>query len=253
MNATNVFSIPVAGDVQIQEYLRVKIVAGGTVEVANKGELGVGVLLQPINTERGRRVADILKPSAAALTFAHIKGSVAAGEKVKLDDGGTYSASGAPKLIHDGSASSNKAIKVQIGDDGVSGYLNATFTGSASILWDVGGGIVLLKHTASSPVGTVVYFEQSTGKLLTVSPTGGDISVPVSNGASLRIEHSADAATRGIAIYADAGADSDKAMTFESPTTTDGTALIDDAFDRGSVAIAIEDAADGDIIRICYL
>ena len=142
----------------------------------------------------------------------------------------------------DTAASTGVATNVVPNADGVTAYLEATNAGNADEDFDDAGGGKIQVNDNDTPGGVAVYFDEDAtavdGRLMCVSPTAGDLFVPVSSGEWVRIAHNADAATDGVLIYFDDdGATATEKMLFVSPTDTDGATSTDDT-ERSGVTVA---------------
>ncbi len=255
MNDSNVISVEVPTGTTISEYLRVKINSAGKAVVAGEYDKEIGTILQPVNGDTpGRNIASIAKRDAFGMFYGVAAGAIAAGQKVMRAASGKVKARPSIIMTDDDSAASNGTDVVIVpSSDGVTAYLESTTAGDADAVFQLGvGGPFVNINDNDSPGSTVLYFDEDTGDFLAISPTGGDLLVPVSDGTFIRVKHDASAASNGVAVhFDDDGATASERFLFISPSDADATAEVDDLTDTVSLGVAIEASlADGNIIRI---
>jgi hypothetical protein len=258
MNLNPVFSLPVGASTVIAEHTRVALGTDGNVVAAGAHQRGVGHLIQPVSGVTGRNQADIVKPSAVAFVFGRITGTVTKGQRLVGAAAGAYAPLPLGIVKDDDAATTNGTdVLIAASTNGVHAILNSTNAGNADSTWQLGaGGPVVNIDDNDSPAGVVLYFDEdgvsaTEGRFLCVSPTGADLLVPVSDGSYLRVFHSADAATLGVAVhFDDNGATASQRLLFVSPTNTNGSFQSDDITDNVSMAQAVEAGTADDVIRM---
>ena len=133
--------------------------------------------------------------------------------------------------------------------DGVTAYLESTNLGNADSDFDDAAGGKIQVNDNDTPGGVILYFDEDAaavdGRYICVSPTGGDLFVPVSTGEWLRVAHDASAATNGVAThFDDDGATATERVVFVSPTNTNGATTTDDTERSGVTVAAIQLISD---------
>lgn len=125
----------------------------------------------------------------------------------------------------DAAATDGRALLVCQGAAGAIFAANTEGSATTAVAFASEDDKLVIQHNADPAAnlgGVQVYFDEDAdegARLLCVSPYAMDVWVPTLGGRLLRVKHSADAATLGVAVYHD---DNDDRLEFVSPTNTNG-------------------------------